>query len=118
MTQGHGYEPVKIRTDDVVDEEREPLFYIDEVEYTIPKRIRPNIVMAYLQDTYDKGQEFALAAAMREVIGADGMEALAESESVTEKQMQQIMDIIEKKLMAQMKRTLGNSRSGRRRSPG
>jgi hypothetical protein len=109
-----GYEPVKIRTDEIVEEEREPLFYIDEAEYTIPKRIRPNITIQYLQDTYDKGQEYALAAAMREVLGADAMEALAESDAVTDEQMRQIMGIVERKLMGQMKKTLGNSRSGRR----
>jgi hypothetical protein len=115
VTAGQGYEPVKISTAEVIDEEREPLFFIDETEYTIPKRIRPNIVVQYLQDTYDKGQEFALAAAMREVLGADAMEALAECEAVTDEQMDQLMDIIERKLMAQMKRSLGNSRRGRRR---
>ncbi len=115
MTQGQGFEPVKISTADVQDEEREPLFYIDEAEYTIPKQIRPNIVMGYLQDTYDKGQEFALAAAMREVLGADAMEALAETDAVSDEQMSQIMDIIERKLMAQMKKSLGKSRGGRRR---
>lgn len=109
------FEPVKIRSDEVVEEERETLFFIDDEEFTIPKKIRPNITIQYLQDTYDKGQEFALAAAMREVLGADGMEALAESDFVGEEQMRQIMDIVERKLLAQMKSTLGKSKNGRRR---
>lgn len=109
------FEPVKISTADVVEEERETLFWIDEDEYTIPKTIRPNIVMRYLQDTYDRGQEYALAAAMREVLGADAMEALAETDAVTDEQMRQVMDIVERKLMGQMKKSLGNSRTGRRR---
>jgi hypothetical protein len=113
--QGYGYEPVKISTAEVVDEEREPLFYIDEVEYTIPKLIRPNITIRYLQNTLDEGHEYALAAAMREVLGEDAMEALAESDSVGEEQMRQIMDIVEGKLLAARKRQLGKSRGGRGR---
>lgn len=115
MTQGQGYEPVKISTADVVDEEREPLFYIDEVEYTIPKLIRPNILMRYLQDTIDRGHDYALAAGMREVLGAEAMEALAETDAVTDEQMDQIMAIVERKLLGQMKRSLGKSRGGRGR---
>jgi hypothetical protein len=109
------FEPVKISTADVLEEERETLFCIDVDEYTIPKRIRPNMVILYLQDTYEKGQEFALAAAMPEVLGADAMEALADCDAVTDEQMQQVMDIVERKLMAQMKKSLGNSRRGRSR---
>lgn len=115
MTQRQGYEPVKISTADVVEEERETLFFIDDAEYTIPKSIRPNITIQYLQDTYDKDQEFALAAAMREVLGADAMEALAECDAVTDEQMDQLMGIVERKLLGQMKRSLGNSRRGRPR---
>jgi hypothetical protein len=115
VTQGQGYEPVKISTADVVDEEREPLFYIDEVEYTIPKLIRPNIAMRYLQDTIDRGHDYALAAGMREVLGAEAMEALAETDAVTDEQMDQIMAIVERKLLGQMKRSLGKSRGGRGR---
>jgi hypothetical protein len=114
VTQGQGYEPVKISTAEVLDEEREPLFFIDEVEYTIPKVIRASILMRYLQDTYDRGQEYALAAGMREVLGAEAMEALADCDQVTDEQMNQIMGIVERKLLGQM-RKLGKSRGGRGR---
>jgi hypothetical protein len=109
------HEPVRIDSTAVVEVEREPLFYIDDVEYTIPKTIPANITIRYLQDTYDRGQEYALAAAMREVLGAEAMEALADSESVTDEHMTQIMGIVEKKLMAQMRKSLGNSKRGRPR---
>jgi len=112
------YEPVRIDSTKVVDTEREPLFYIDDREFTIPKELRANVVARYLQDTLDHGQEHALAAAMREVLGDDAMEALADSDAVTADQMAQIMGIVERKLMGQMERSLGNSRSGRRRSGG
>lgn len=109
------YEPVRIDSTKVVDEQREPLFYIDDREYTIPKELRANVVARYLQDVLDHGQEHALAAAMREVLGDEAMEALADSDAVTSEQMQQIMAIVERKLMGQMKRSLGNSRKGRGR---
>jgi hypothetical protein len=106
---------VRIDSAKVVDEEREPLFYIDETEYTIPKELRANVVARYLQDTLDHGQEHAIAAAMREVLGEEAMEALAESEAVTSEDMAQIMGIVERKLTGQMKKSLGNSRRGRGR---
>jgi hypothetical protein len=119
MTQ-QTFEPVRINRTDGQEEEREVLFILDDddgkpVEYTIPKKIRPNITIRYLQDTYDKGQEFALAAAMREVLGADAMEALADSEDVGEEEMQAIMNIVERKLLSQMNKALGKSQRGRRR---
>lgn len=113
-----GFEPVRISSGNVVDEEREPLFFIDDVEFTIPKTIRPNITIAYLRDAAKDGQEVALGKAMEEVLGPKAMDALAESDSVTEDDMRAIMDIVERKLQGQMKRSLGNSRSARRRSGG
>ena len=110
--------PVRIVTTEVVEAEREPLFYIDEDEYTIPKTIPPNITIKYLRDCAHDGQEVALGRAMEVVLGADAMEALAESDSVTEENMTSIMRIVERKLMAQMKKSLGNSRRGRPRSGG
>jgi hypothetical protein len=114
------FEPVRI-TGAPAEVEREPLFYLDDeetgepVEYTIPKKIPANITIQYLRDCANDGQEVALGKAMRVVLGEDAMDALADSESVTDENMTAIMAIVEKKLMAQMKKSLGKSRNGRPR---
>ena len=109
------FEPVKIDTSTVIDEERVPLFYIDDTEYTVPKKVRPNVVIKYLNDVIDRGPEFALASAMDEVLGTDAMQALGDCESVTDEQMDQIMSLIEKMMLSASKNISGKSRRARRR---
>lgn len=108
-------QPVQIDSSVVAKEERVPLFYIDDDEFTIPKKIKPNVAMRYLTDVRDRGPEVALAEVMTEILGEDAMDALAESEAVTDEQMQQIMGIVQKLLLGAMDRTSGKSRAERRR---
>jgi len=109
------FEPVKIDTSIVVDEERDTLFWIDDEEYTIPKKIKPNITMKYFNDVLEKGESYAIAAAMDAVLGTDAMEALAECDAVSDEHMEQIMAVVEKKLVGAQKKQLKNSRGAHRR---
>ncbi len=102
--------PVRISTEGAaLDDEREAIFYIDDREYTIPKRIRPNYAIRYLNDLRHRDSEYAVAQAMADLLGEEAMDALAACDHVNEEQMDQIMAIIEHRMTAAADRTLGNS---------
>lgn len=108
------FEPVKIRTDEVAEEEREPFFYLDDVEYTIPKHIAPSVTLRFMDRAAD-GEMAAVGWLMRELLGDDAMDALEESGSITDEQMATLMDYIQKKVLAASRKQLPNSRRGSRR---
>lgn len=100
---------VKISTKDVKPVEMETLFWIDEVEYQIPKAIRPNIAIAYLRDVTEHGQEQAISKAMYSVMGESAMNALADCDAVTDDDMGKIMAIVSDKLYSTMRQMQGKS---------
>ena len=58
--------------------DREPFFYIDDVEYTIPKEVPANTFIAYLDDLAKTGSEqVSQAKLLTALIGPDAMNALA-----------------------------------------
>lgn len=109
------FEPVRIRSDAPVDSERVVLFYIDEKAYDIPKVVPPNTTIRYMRDVIYEGSEYALAIAMEEVLGAEAMEALAECKTISEDQVKEIMNLVERMLLASSEKSTGKSRKERRR---
>lgn len=112
------FTPIHIDTSEEVEEKREPFFYIDEVEYTIPVKVPANVVVQYFKDVKEKGAEYAVACAMEDMLGEDAMTALAETDEITDEQMQKIMAVIETKLLGTMKKVSGKSRAARRQRVG
>jgi hypothetical protein len=96
-------EPVRIVTADG-PVETEPLFYIDDVEYTIPVEISAGFALRYLEIAADEGENAAELYLLKGVLGEDGFAALRDAQMVTFAQFQQISTII-------MERTLGTLES-------
>lgn len=95
VKQKASYEPVRISTKDKVEEiERVPLFYIDDDEYTIPKKFAPNVGIQYLRDLNEDGRDFAVARLMKAALGSEAFDALADCESITKEQMEKINGMI------------------------
>lgn len=111
---GEGRQPVRVDSSSVEEIKRVPLFFIDDIEYTIPEKARPNILIKYLNNVKAGGVDTAIAIAMHDLLGSDAMEALEASEAVTEEHMFQIMDIVEDILMKSMEKQSGKSRAARR----
>ena len=110
------YEPPKIRTDEPAEtEEREPFFYLDDREFTIPKRIAPALTLRFFDEAAKNGEAGALMFIMRELLGDEAVDLLQESESMTDEDMATIMAYLSKKLLAAQRKQLGNSSGGRRR---
>lgn len=90
----NGFEPVRIAADDEVVEERVPLFYIGDTEYTIPKVIPPGIALQYLRIAGERGQDFAAPILLTRVLGEEAYEALENSRNLTEDQLSRIIQLV------------------------
>ncbi|MEU8920294.1 hypothetical protein AB0D10_05060 [Kitasatospora sp. NPDC048545] len=84
------FEVLRLTTSQQVDEERVPLFYIDDVEYCIPKRPRMNIALQYMHLAKDEGDAIATDYLLGSLLGEDGYRALREYDQLTPEQFQQI----------------------------
>lgn len=86
------FEPIRIAANDEIEEERVPLFFIGDDEYTIPKKIAPGVALQYLREARTHGREVATAPLLERVLGEDAYLALEQSKALTEDQMEWIVD--------------------------
>lgn len=88
------FEPIRIDSDDDYEEERVPLFYIGDTEYTIPKEIPPGAALEYLRTAGERGEQFAAPIILTRVLGEDAYRALESSKALKDDQLQQIIQIV------------------------
>ncbi|MFF4346812.1 hypothetical protein [Streptomyces sp. NPDC001530] len=88
------FEPIHIDADDDIEEERVPLFFIGDDEYTIPKEIPRGVALQYLRHAAEVGHELATAPLLIRVLGEDAYMALEQSKALKEDQLGKIVDII------------------------
>lgn len=93
------FEPIRIAADGDVEEERVPLFYIGDDEYTIPKSIPKGVALQYLRHAAEVGHELATAPLLIRVLGEDAYMALEQSKALTGEQLEKIVDIIIKQAL-------------------
>jgi hypothetical protein len=86
------FEPIRIAANDEIEEERVPLFFIGDDEYTIPRKIAPGVALQYLREARTHGREVATAPLLERVLGEDAYLALEQSKALTEDQMEWIVD--------------------------
>lgn len=100
--------PIHIDTKNQPEAERDPLFYIDGVEYTIPSKVPASLGLRYLRVLREEGAAEAAGEMLERVLGTETYDALMECEAVDDEQMQRIMRIVEHKVMGQLESTTGN----------
>jgi hypothetical protein len=86
------FEPIHIAANEDVVEERVPLFFIGDDEYTIPKAIPPGVALEFLREAREHGRDLATAPLLIRVLGEDAYTALEQSKALDEDQMQWIVD--------------------------
>lgn len=91
-SDGLDFEPLRIPSNDDVVEERVPLFYIGDDEYTIPKLIPPGVALQFLREAREHGRDLATAPLLIRVLGEDAYTALEESKALDEDQMEWIVE--------------------------
>lgn len=103
------WEPVRIVTNaDAPILDREPLFYIDDDEFTIPKEMPPNVTFAYIRDMRGGNAEQALANVFDMLLGPEALDRLATCDQLTPEQSKEIMRVIEYKVMEAADQLQGN----------
>lgn len=96
-----------------VEVETEPLFYIDDVEYSIPKKLPANMGLRYLRLIRKRGQEIAADWLLEEVLGEAGYDALTSQDfEDDEASFEQLFKVIERRALGQKEGAAGNRRSG------
>lgn len=96
-TPTQGYVPLRIdTTGPKVEEERIPLFYIDDEEFTGPARISAATALKALEVAYENSVPAAAFWCLIEAIGEDGYKALTEraAEYMEFEQAQDLMNKI------------------------
>lgn len=88
-------------------EAREKLFGVDGVDYTIPVEFGPGVALVYL-NRLSEGQDIALGAVLKAVMGPKGWAALmklAENNRISMAQMQEIMRKVQSRTMGAIEDT-------------
>ncbi len=91
------------------------LFTIGDEEYRIPKKPKANVALKYLKNVRDRGEDFAAAELLAEVLGEDGFNALAEYDELTDDQFEAVQKAAQKHVLGAMEKNRGNSGRGPRK---
>lgn len=83
--------PVRIATSTETIETRVPLFYIDDVEYTMLDPVPARLSMAFLHDLKMTYFEVALARLVDRVMGDEAVEALSKCKEMTSEDLEKII---------------------------
>lgn len=83
-------------------DERIPVFYLDGVEYTIPKRVNMSIGLRFIRDRAKYGSDVAIVNLMEEMLGQEAYEALLNYDGVTEEDFEQITMILSRAAMGKL----------------
>ena len=104
------FEPIRIPANEDVVEERVPLFFIGDDEYTIPKTIPPGVALEFMREARTHGRDLATAPLLTRVLGEDAYEALEQSKALTEDQLEWIVDKVLDLALGRKKEREGKAR--------
>ncbi|WP_274029447.1 hypothetical protein [Streptomyces sp. MMBL 11-1] len=93
--------PPQLSSDTPVEEERETLFVIDDVEYTIPLKVPKSLSLRVMRTARLHGELAASQELMEAVMGEDGFLALMNCPGVTDDQFDAISDHLMKRVMGE-----------------
>jgi hypothetical protein len=108
-----GFEPIRIPANDEVVDDRVPLFYIGDDEYTIPRHVPRGVALQYLRQAGELGHELATPPLLIRVLGEDAYMALEQSKALEDDQLDRIVQlIVDLALGQQEKEKEGKAQSG------
>lgn len=90
----NGFEPVRIAANEDIAEERVPLFYIGDTEYTVPTHVPRGVALQYLRQAGELGHELATPPLLIRVLGDEAYTALEQSKALEDEQLEQIVQLI------------------------
>ena len=93
---GTSYAVIELSSDDVVSEERIPLFSIDGTQYTMPAEVAGYVSLQATDLWATEGEAAASRWLMLELLGEDGYLALRTCKTITKAQLRQVIEIMVK----------------------
>jgi hypothetical protein len=91
---GGGIEVLRLTSASSEPVDTVPLFEIDGVEYSVPRKPRANIALKYLATLEARGPEIASVYLMRAVLGDEGYAALSNCDSLTEAHLEWLIETL------------------------
>jgi len=98
---------IEITTTDAPPVEREDLFSIDGVVYTIPKDMPGTLALTLLDTARKQGESVAISWLLEEVLGENAYGALLACKTVTRTQMSAVVTVIREKVMGALEQMQG-----------
>ena len=95
-------EPVRLSNDRETNEDRKVLFSIDDVDYTIPARPRPNLALKFMWETKTLGEDEAGINLLIAMLGEEGFEALSNYDKLETEDFVRIMNIAQEVAMGSL----------------
>jgi hypothetical protein len=86
------FEPVRLNSKSETPIDRIVLFYVDDQEYSIPKRVGRNHGLRFLQTMRKQGEALAAQELLEILIGEDGYQALMDCDDLEDEQLDRIMN--------------------------
>lgn len=93
-TRNGGIEVLRLTSKAPVAQDMVPLFEIDGVEYSVPRKPRANIALKYLNILEERGPELASVFIFRAMLGDDGYKALSDCESLTDEHLEWLLETL------------------------
>lgn len=90
---------IEIRTDPAAADEREPLFTLDGVEYTIPKLVGGELSLEALQRLRTDHELSVTAWMMETVLGKDAWKALRTAKGLHPRDLAALIEAVRAKVM-------------------
>lgn len=87
------FEVLRLTTSKKREEERVPLFYIDDREYTIPRRPRMNIALQFMHIAREQNGDAAMDYLLEKLLGEEGYRALRDYDDLEPEEFRQITAI-------------------------
>lgn len=85
---------INIDTSQKISTDREPLFSIDGVEYTMPREVSASLTLEAMERFETLGEIRATRWLMVELLGQEGYDALRRCKEVTVRQFLQIQEVL------------------------
>lgn len=90
---------IEIKTNPAAVDEREPLFSLDGVEYTVPKLIGGEVSLQALERFRSEPELAVIAWMMETVIGKDAWKALRNAKGLDPKDLAAVIEAVREKVM-------------------
>lgn len=88
------FEPIRIPANDEIEEQRVPIFYIGDTEYTVPASIPAGVALEYLRVSAAVGPDAASGVILTRVLGEEAYTALEQARGLTGDQLMQIVQLV------------------------